>query len=598
MKTKKRISLLLVMMMLVSAFAGCGKTEVKEESKQTEETKVEESKQTEESKVEEKKEPTVITLASTVAMPTSPIPWYDTEIWQYIQELANVKIEYIEYDEELFNLMLTSGDVPDIVFSNVSAKLDNIIESGLALDMKPYLEEYAPNMASDTYAQRNEIISTYRGGENNALYFIAPRMGVEAPTGGADGSRGYNIRWDYYKEMGAPEITDDEAYIEILEKMAAEHPETEAGEKVYATGLYDSLNTWYYRATFVEPTMSNPWAVSGTQYLATFEDSELFNGYTDTEKGAFWVDMAFYNKLWNKGLLDPDSFTQTSDTYTEKIKAGRYLATTYNRSNDLYNQAKTTDPDTIIGINRIPSSTAQVAFGGKKMLLGDFPTNYMFASAKTENVEAVMSFFNVIHDLDVLRIFYSGFEGRHWNYVDGVPTFTDEMQKSITDYDEMAQELGREYCFKMMPVLGSFLAEDGYPVYLNEMESNRAASLNNVAKDVADYYGVDYPSQLMWQKVEAGEMISLENDCVQLIASCMPAMPTDIARIKEKINDILYRAIPDLVKAKDQAEFDAVQARVLKDLEDAGEPDAWEWVSTEYNKAKDVVMPIFETCPW
>lgn len=597
MKAKKCISLLLATMMLTSAFTGCGKTEVKEESQQTEQTKqTEQAKQPEESKVEEKKEPTVITFASTIALPTTPIPWYDTEIWQYIQELANVKIEYIEYDEELFNLMLTSGDVPDIVLSGVSSKLDNIIESGLALDMKPYLEEYAPNMASDTYAQRNEIISTYRGGKDNALYFIAPRMGVENPTGGTDSSRGYNIRWDYYKEMGAPEITDDEAYIEVLEKMAAEHPETASGEKVYATGLYDSLNTWYYRGAFAG-SMSNPWAVSGSQYMADFSTSEIYNGYTDTEKGAFWVDMAFYNKLWNKGLLDPDSFTQTSDTYTAKIKAGRYLATTYNRSNDLYNQAKTEDPDTLAGLIRVPSANAVVA-AGKKMLLGDFPTNYMFASAKTENVEAVMSFFNVIHDLDVLRIFYSGFEGRHWNYVDGVPTLTDEMVESIANYDEAAQKLGREYCFKMMPVLDSFLAEDGYPVYLGVMESSRSTGLNNVQKDFSEYYGVDYPSEYFWEKVEAGEYVAMENDCVQLIASCMPTMPTDISRIQEKINDILYRAIPDLVKAKDQAEFDAVQARVLKDLKDAGEPDAWEWVSTEYNKAKDVVMPIFEACPW
>jgi len=93
-------------------------------------------------------------------------------------------------------------------------------------------------------------------------------------------------------------------------------------------------------------------------------------------------------------------------------------------------------------------------------------------------------------------------------------------------------------------------------------------------------------------------LIDMSNDCAQLISSYMPSRPTDVNRIIEKINDILYRAIPELVMAKDKAEFAAIQAQVLKDLADAGEAEAWAWIQEEYAKASAVVRPIFEQCEW
>ncbi len=576
---KTRISMILVLAMLVSALAGCGKQETKE------------------------KEPTVITVGSTRVWQDTPVMWYETEVWKAIQEKANVKIEYIQYDKELFNLMLTSGDVPDLMYSEISDKIDDVVKSGLALDMTPYLEEYAPNMLSGDYAQRNDLVSLFKGGEEKALYFIAPRIGVENLNGGVDSSRGYNIRWDYYEEMGAPEIKNDDDYIALLEKMQALHPTNEKGEKVYAVGNYDNpgLSNWYQRAAVLKNVRGNMFFLSPSQYMTDNVTGELFNGYTDTERGAFWVDMAFYNKLYNKGLMDPESFTQTNQEYTTKIKAGRYLASMPTRNNGLYDEMKKVDPETTAGLIRIPSENA-VAFANKKNLLGDFPTAYTFVSAKTKNVEAVMRLLNVLHDEDTIRMFYSGMEGVHWNYVNGVPTYTDEMKELLKNQggDEF-KKLGvmhQNVAYSLIPVTDTFIHSDGYPVSLSESDSVRAETLSGLQQAMADYYEVSYPSQATMKLVEAGKAIDLSNDFGQLVRAAMPATTTDVNRGIEKINDVLYRAIPKLVKAKNQAEFDAVQAQVLKDLKDAGEPEVWNWVKTEHAKAFAKVQPIFEKCEW
>lgn len=593
--TKKRLmAMLLALVMIVSVFVGCGKQNTDTPSKQTD------PKETNGGTANEpvQSEPTVITIASTYANQSTPIPWYETEVWKKIQEEANVIINYIEYDADQFNLMLASGEVPDLVLSTVMDKVDDIVKSKLALDLAPLIEQYAPNMAGETYVQRNQLVAANKGGDGNALYFIAPHIGLENAGGGVDSGRGYALRWDYYLEMGKPTIGSDADYVEILDQMQAAHPTTENGEKVYAMGLWDRFDYWYFRAAFVKPVLANPWTVSNSQYMASLVDGKMINGYTETERSAYWVDMEFYNELYKRGLLDPDSFTQTKDEYTTKVKAGRYLATAPTRDMGLYNEAKKTDPETLTGIVRIVSENAAM-FGNKKMLTGDFPNWYVFVSAKTENAEAVMRFLNVLHDLDTQRMLWSGFEGVHWNYVDGVPTFTDEMIEMIKTGDEELKRLGIRIEVKHLEtVQKSFLHTDGYPVDLNETDTMRATTMTPIQESMAETWDVAYPSKAYVELVEAGKTVDMSQDSAQLIATYMPSQPTDVARIIEKCNDILYRAIPKLVMAKDDAEFAAIQAEVLKELADAGEQEAWKWISEEYAKAYDLVRPIFDTTQW
>ena len=601
-KMTKWLSMLLIVTMVVTVFAGCAKGTTQKSTSSGSEKKTESMTGTkqEESKTEEKEEPTVITFASTRALTKDPIPWYEMDVWKKVWEEANIKIEYIEYDDDLFNLMLTSGDVPDIVFSTNGSKVDDIVKSGLALDLEPYIEEYAPNMNLEVYQSRNALVKELKGGENNGLYFIAPRIGVENARGGTDSSRSYNIRWDYYKELGCPEITSDDDYIDIMEQMVKNHPTNEKGEKTYAMGLDDRLDRWYRRAAFVKPVLANMWTFSGSQYMASYVDGHLVNGYTEIEASAYWTDMKFYNKLYNKGLLDPDSFTQTGSEFADKINAGRYMATP-SKENSFYITASKENPETLAGFVRVPSANA-IVFCDKKMLLGDFPGCYLFVGAKTENLEAVMRFLNVLHDLDTQRMLASGIEGVHWNYVDGVPTFTDEMKALITSNSEQLRvigaNLGNKVTVGFETVQPSFEHPDGYPVNLNDSDEVRAETDTFIMQDVAKYYDAPYGAKACYRLVEEGKTIDASNDAGQLIASAMPAQPTDISRGLEKLNDILYRAIPELVMAKDDAEFKAIQDRVLKDLADAGEAEVWEWCSTEYNKARERILPIFESVNW
>jgi hypothetical protein len=49
--------------------------------------------------------------------------------------------------------------------------------------------------------------------------------------------------------------------------------------------------------------------------------------------------------------------------------------------------------------------------------------------------------------------------------------------------------------------------------------------------------------------------------------------------------------MPRLITAESDTAYRNVQQQVLAELRAAGEPTAWEWVRTNYNKYKDLTAP-------
>lgn len=593
MKKKQLISLFLVALMLVSMLAGCGQKETKESketaSQSTETSKTEEASQSTEQEVP-KEPPTKLTFGSSYTMQTDPVPWYETPIVKKILEEANVEIEYVQYDTEQFKLLLASGDLPDVVFTTAK-RTDDIIAGELALDMGPLLEEYAPNMLTEQYTARNALMRRMYGGDEGAFYFVGSLVNTEGTSDKLELTDGYNLRWDYYLEVGAPEITDDDSYVDVIEKMVAAHPTNEKGEKTYGMGLYDAFSNWWTRGAFTSEASTVKAGIDNTMYVADLSTDELVNGFTDTDRAAFWIDMRFYNKLWNKGLLDPDSFTMTADQYAARLEGGRYVAA-ISKDTTLYKAEQAKNPDTLAGIVNIPTEAA-VINSGSKSLLGNFPYYCMFISAKTEKKEAAMRLLNVLHDPDIQRMVWSGMEGETWNYVNGVPTFTDEMIEMVASSDTKLLEYGVMKKNAPLAILqNSSLHPDGYPVYLAMVDDVKASTLNTLQKSVADHYGVEYPLQAAEKLVAEGKTIDKRDNYSTLISGILIDPSTDMDRIGQKCKDILYKAVPELVMAASEAEFKEVQTRVLKEIADTGEAEVWAWYLEQWKVAKKEIQAL------
>lgn len=147
-------------------------------------------------------EPTVLTIGSIITKRDLD----KNVLIQRIAEKLNAKIEFTYYDTDQYSVMLTDGTLPDIMLSKYEY-LQNVLASGLALNIEPYIDELMPNLRSPLYANTIKLQQTLFPTEDNGVYFICPAVGIWNAKGGDGQYRGYIVRWDYYKEIGAPRST-------------------------------------------------------------------------------------------------------------------------------------------------------------------------------------------------------------------------------------------------------------------------------------------------------------------------------------------------------------------------------------------------------
>ncbi len=533
-----------------------------------------------------------------VSPQTDPCNWYETDVWKYILNYVkenygyDITPEWVLYDMETVNLMLVSGELPDIVFIDGQEVANTLVKSDYIVDLNDY-KSVSPNIFSKTYEQRNDLIMSLTG-EGNKLYFLPIGLGAENVDGGIEPGRGYTVNWEWYKELGCPEIKSDDDYIDVLSAMVAKHPTNKDGNKVFAYGLRgDYFKYWYQRSAFTYPALVNFWTYDGFLYMDGYDDNVLYDGYTNTTRSSYWQDMEFCWKLNQRGVFDIDSFTQTGDELKAKMKAGRY-AGAYRPLSELYSGSKADDPNTLMGYVTVPSTNSML-FGNKLHLAGYYPDNYCAVAkrdSKKKDVEAAaVALMDACHNLDIQRMVYCGFEGKQWNYVNGVPTLTDEFKQQVASDDKALLKLGIavnnfQFC------QGSTLCDDGYPIELSMMDV--ADSMNVLQKDVAAYYGVKVPALAQKKLVDEGKIIDHTVNYSETVAIAREELPSDISRILTKCNDLYYNNMSKLITAATWDEFKAIQKDMIETVKKYGEDEAWNWCRQNHENARSIIKPIYE----
>jgi len=541
------------------------------------------------------REQTVVTLAlSNAGWPD--MLWKELNDYKLLQDELGITLDFNYYTDEQFGVMLASGDLTDIVCPR-QRFLPAIIENNLAMDLEPIIDNHIPNLKLDEYSYANELSKLFMGGPENKLYFLAVCIGPENANMSDTMSRGYALRWDLYKQLGYPEITNDADYIKIMQDMHALFPQTPDGLPVYAMGLSDFFQEWHQRGAFIrEGTTGNFWTYNGYLYAASYETMELINGYTNPDS-FHWVDMKFFNNLWNLGLLDPDSFTMTQAERGEKMKSMQYLGHIVRETN-LYNSMLANDPNTDIAIVVIPSSGA--VMGGNKLCpAGGMPTDSVFIYSGSRNWEKAAEVLNFYRDPEILRLCFNGVRGVSWDYdSSGKPYLTEKGVADRVAYPPGSRE-NRELTgivgtiWDWTPIGTTGIHPDGFFFDISQEFEYRAMVLNPVYRDMAQHWGVGAPSEYYSKLVADGVTIDWGYDYAQVVAMGCLDIPMDIQRIMNNVNEITYRSLPTLVMAPTQAEFDAAQQQFLNEIAAANEDVAWQWCLETYNAAKAKVDPIF-----
>ena len=519
----------------------------------------------------------------------------DLGLWQYLADLVGVEIKYVYMSADDYAAGLASGDLPDIVATNKN--LSTILENGVALDADPYLEEYCPNLLKGDARLAYDIFKKL-GNEGGGFYFFPTKIGYNGV--GFDNetsSRGYVVRWDYYKELGYPPINNEDDYLNVLLQMYEKHPFTEDG---YPTYLYGTDNYTGYDTAFRSELSLDYWAPY--RYQNNAFTNEVYDGYTDPVHSMWWASMEWENKLYRAGKADGsydmDLFTQTLEQFDAKVSRGQYLGL-HSTKSGLYKNKVRTDPDTLAGYNIVPTAATNF-YTNVYQLLGNGPGYMWFISANSPHKKEALKLFNYMCDPDFVRELTLGRRGETWDYdADGVPRMNEYGQEQLDAYKAGSTDPDNYFVkwgsFDKMPsnwplLRDSFPHPDGYLIDFATMtrEYKKATMSNNISLDICEHYGAELPTDAVY---EAGGL-DFRNDCGEAISSCTSGLNREQLRILAEADEILEDIQVELILAETDEEWEAIRDRTIQKLVDLNEPEVFKAYQKIWNNAADVIVPL------
>ena len=587
MKTKKLIALMCCAALTTGMFAGCGSSEEK---------KADASEGAKKEVTDDLSEHVTITLGIMGGTDSDSVEGYPTEVVEDVQDKFNITLEMKAYDDESLNLDLSGGTTTDIVLVG-DDNIEGVVKGKHAVNLEQYKDTLAKNIFREDMEFRNSMMKKFKSNGEDTQYFVTPRVSFKDTQAnyGTVLNNGYVVRWDLYKEIGCPEINNDEDYIEALKAMKEIYPETEDGLPVYAMSAYNDsqLHAYFYNGCLSQGFIN----LNNGIYVQSVENNELYPDIYDVDNPdvltPFWSGVQFYNQLYREGLLDPDCFITKSEDLQEKYNKGQYLGGNVNWYYGTYNEnQRAEDPETLKEYVTLP---AKLGWANEKNLAGWFG-KYYFVSSHSPNVERAVMVLDYLQSQEFSRKVDSGVEGRWEKGKDGKPALTEDTISMKTDgsrLDEwkkagiggsLSNECGEDYYN---------IAEDGGRISLWFEEDVLPLSMTYAEKDMCETLGLDVPSDMLKKKVEAGTSMDLGN-CLNAIQMALETTPKNIVRIDSNCEEITMNAIPNLVQAETDEEFVAAKAALMEELKGAGVEESVEWWTNAWKAAKAEVEKLLQ----
>ncbi len=235
----------------------------------------------------------------------------------------NVKMTIIPDTNGMFDTRMESGNLGDIVIIGSGDQYNRAISEGmlynwfdddLLTEFGPYIKEHMP------YALENNINMNESVTGERALYGFGHNVGGSDPTAHEAFFYTMDIRWDLYKQLGYPDIKTLDDFYDLMVSMKEICPTDDNGTETYAVSLWPDWDG--DMVMYVKSFATCYWGYEGDQGLGHYDvDTGEFH-YALDDNSPYLQSLKFFNKLYQAGLIDPDSMTQTYNEMSEKVKAG------------------------------------------------------------------------------------------------------------------------------------------------------------------------------------------------------------------------------------------------------------------------------------
>ena len=536
MKRRKLISVLLAATMMAAMFAGCGSDTASTDAKEN----ADGADSTEAGGVKE--------FTAFFAVPGSEIN-DDNEIQQIIADKTGVKVKETwltgQTAEEAVGMMITGGELPDFICGGSGQS--QLYDADVLVALDDYLDDY-PNIKNFFTQQQWDQLRQ----DDGHIYWIPQFSNIKGEEKVCThNDEAFWIQARVLKWADYPEIRTMDQYFDLIERYNEANPTMEDGtENIPYTILCDD---WRYFCLENAPQFLDGYPNDGSCIVDPETLTVIDYNTTDTAVKYFQK----LNEEYQKGIVDPESFTQTYDEYIAKLSTGRVLGMI-----DQWWDFAYTAGDAIKqagldaqGCDYIPlpitideSVKNQWHCSGGVLNVSDG----LAITTSCEDVEAALQFVDDLLSQDIHNLRFWGVEGVDYNVDDNGEFYRTEEQR--TRAVDTAYKASHTCTYSYFPQY-SGTSDDGINANKPDGQANEFFDgLNDDVKEAFSAYGAETYVDMIGTNEAPGAwypMWSYSNSFTT---------DTEGGMAWNKIGEIKHEYLPQVVMAKD---FDAAWAEYM-----------------------------------
>lgn len=536
MKRRKLISVLLAATMMAAMFAGCGSDAASTDAKEN----ADGADSTEAGGVKE--------FTAFFAVPGSEIN-DDNEIQQIIADKTGVKVKETwltgQTAEEAVGMMITGGELPDFICGGSGQS--QLYDADVLVALDDYLDDY-PNIKNFFTQQQWDQLRQ----DDGHIYWIPQFNNIKGEEKVCThNDEAFWIQARVLKWADYPEIRTMDQYFDLIERYNEANPTMEDGtENIPYTILCDD---WRYFCLENAPQFLDGYPNDGSCIVDPETLTVIDYNTTDTAVKYFQK----LNEEYQKGIVDPESFTQTYDEYIAKLSTGRVLGMIDQwwdfayTAGDAIKQAglDAQECDYIpLPITIDESVKNQWHCSGGVLNVSDG----LAITTSCEDVEAALQFVDDLLSQDIHNLRFWGVEGVDYNVDDNGEFYRTEEQR--TRAVDTAYKASHTCTYSYFPQY-SGTSDDGINANKPDGQANEFFDgLNDDVKEAFSAYGAETYVDMIGTNEAPGAwypMWSYSNSFTT---------DTEGGMAWNKIGEIKHEYLPQVVMAKD---FDAAWAEYM-----------------------------------
>lgn len=390
MRTKKITALIMAAVMATSVLGGCGSGK----GKSTETTRNEDGS---------------VDLEIWTGNSGFQAVEKDGAVYNFYKELTGVGITqpYVEWNggstfQQQLNLKISAGEMPDM-FTVLNGMENNLIKSGVLLDLTDLLPEKAPHLW-ETIPEEvwNAVKANDPTGEGR-IYVIPNVVDYSRMCG--------LIRQDWLDNLGLDMPSTYDEFVEVLKAFKTEDPNGNGVADEIPTGGRQEVKWMDYLFSMYGIAM---W--EGAPQWDIYDGELTYSAVTTNMKDA----LASIRDLYEQGLIDPETLLNDKSTWEGKINSDK-VGVAYQWAEVAYEWAEATknatgvEPDWAV-LPVISAPGYEGFYTAKKMLDGGLVVKN---TDDEELIDEYMKVLDAYGNQDLWKQMYYGVEGMHYEMVDG-----------------------------------------------------------------------------------------------------------------------------------------------------------------------------------